>query len=565
MERQGAAAVSALVLLLVLSVARCGGTLDQKKEGEAGHGDGLSLELSWPEGYSYDRAAGRLFLPSGQFQKSAPAYVTKVTLRISGDDMEPVVLDVPPDTLRASATLSYGVRRFDLVVETNIGVTFTGSTTLTLAPGVTAVLKISLEINAPPVIKRIDMSNPEPKKGDSITIAAVASDPDPDDVLIYKWEGTGPEGEKRTFEGKSFTGEPFEHGGTYRLTLTVSDGHGGVARKDFSFTIINELPVIVDISSVYDDGGAGGDPRILLSCSATDADDPPEDLGYFWFGPFGWRAEGKDAVYNGSCGQFTCEARDDDGGVASRTVEVQSSPPAITGVTQSKQYVKKGDTVDLSCSASDPDNDILEYEWQVGNYINTGSFWSYVFKAAGDVKPACVVTDWCGSTDKKPLCLNSCQSPRDAAACSNDFSNGVVKVDITVPMGADLDLEVTDPNGVKTWYGKLRPGNGSELCVDSVCSNTSQVELIFWKAGSAPVTGMGNYYTVKVTYANDCGAGSINYDINFTSNGDCSTTGYCFYSVTGPATNCNTVSSCGNTLSISSGLTDTFTFDITSP
>lgn len=567
MGRQGAAALAAFILLLLFAAARCGGALDQEKEGAPPRESGLSLELAWPKGYGYDRAAGRLFLPPGQQQKSAPAYVTKITLRISGDDMEPVILDVPPDTLRASVTLSYGVRRFDLVVETGIGVTFTGSTTLTLAPGAPAVLKISLEVNAPPVIDSIDVSPSAPKKGDTITVTAAARDMDPDDILTYKWEGEGPDGTKASFEGESFTVGPLEGGGTYRLTLTVTDGHGGVARKDFSFEIINLPPVITDVSSVYDDGG--GAPKIFLSCSATDEDNPPEDLVYMWFGPFGWSAQGKDAVYDGSCGRFTCAVDDGDGGRAERNVDVQGSPPVITAVNQSVQYVKKGDSVNLACSASDPDNDIKEYAWRVGSFSNIGASWSYTFKAKGDVAPTCAVTDWCGATDSQSLCLNSCQSPRDPAVCANDFSNGIVRVNITVPPGADLDLEVTDPNGVKTWYGKLRPGNGSELCVDSVCSTTSQVELIFWKPGSAPVTGVGNIYTLTVKYVKDCGAGPVSYDINFNSNGDCSTTGYCFSSLTGPGVGgCPTppVNNCGITgLALNPNTTDTFTFEITSP
>ncbi|MBF0171569.1 MAG: PKD domain-containing protein, partial [Nitrospinae bacterium] len=93
------------------------------------------------------------------------------------------------------------------------------------------------------------MSPTAPKKGDRVTLAAEADDPDPDDILTYLWRGVdSATGSTETMQGQVVS-RVVNRGGTYRMTLLVADGHGGTDTASHSFTVDNAAPVIQSISA----------------------------------------------------------------------------------------------------------------------------------------------------------------------------------------------------------------------------------------------------------------------------------------------------------------------------
>lgn len=115
---------------------------------------GVLLELKWPANYSFNSKTSQLNSAFSPTMMSAPAYVTGCRVTISGADMTPITLDVPLSTGQVGGSATPGERRFDVVVDTNIGLSFTGSTTAMLVPGNNSGISIRLAVNAPPTGKQ---------------------------------------------------------------------------------------------------------------------------------------------------------------------------------------------------------------------------------------------------------------------------------------------------------------------------------------------------------------------------------------------------------------------------
>ncbi|MBF0290929.1 MAG: PKD domain-containing protein [Nitrospinae bacterium] len=266
----------ALVAFILIGAAGCGMSLDKEK-GSA-NPSGTKLNLKWPNGYRYDQVTRKLMRPSSPVRMDTPIYVTRVTLTVTGDDMEPIYADVPLDTLTVDLTLTFGERYFDVLVETELGETFTGTETLTVSPYMPPVLEIELEVNAPPIITAIDISNYYPMPGESLTVTGYAEDADPDDTLTYSWYGYGPNG-SISFEGPSFTENMPSGGGEFTIFLTVDDGHGGIAQAEQTIYVQGTPPYIRDMF-VSDTAPKVGD-TVRFDAYVTD-DDPGDILDYLW-------------------------------------------------------------------------------------------------------------------------------------------------------------------------------------------------------------------------------------------------------------------------------------------
>ncbi|VAX16341.1 hypothetical protein MNBD_NITROSPINAE01-1396 [hydrothermal vent metagenome] len=240
-----------LQLLLIASVtamaiAGCGasGSIDKPK-GDVSPATTASIELNWPEGYQYDNSTGRLEADGGMTSLSAPSYVTRIILTVTGEGIDPpIVVDVPLDTLRTTVSVAAGDRVFAVKVETNLDVTFTGAVTVAIAPGFAGPLVIPLEVNGPPVILGISPVDDRPALGSSHTITVDVSDPDPDDNLEVRWRLFTPRGTLDLGTGLTVTVPPQYRYGKYTLEITVDDGHGGRDRWRKSFTVENPVNIV---------------------------------------------------------------------------------------------------------------------------------------------------------------------------------------------------------------------------------------------------------------------------------------------------------------------------------
>ncbi|MBI5814982.1 MAG: PKD domain-containing protein [Nitrospinae bacterium] len=258
-------------------IAGCGASIDKEKGSSSG-ATSAKLQLTWPEGYRYDPATRKLTAPSSFVRREAPFYVTSVTMTVSGPDMEPMTVDVPLDTLTVDLTVTFGERYFDVLVETEYGDTFTGSETAAVSPFGSPVLVIELEVNAPPVITGIEMSIPEPRPGDTISVTGYAEDPDADDELTYAWYAYGLNGSESA-SGQTVTGSVPIEGGQFTIILVVDDGHGGVASQELTFDARGTAPVILGMTASNTAPKIGD--VVNLYGYATD-DDPGDTLTYEW-------------------------------------------------------------------------------------------------------------------------------------------------------------------------------------------------------------------------------------------------------------------------------------------
>lgn len=271
------------ILALVVAtmfLTTCGGALDQPK-GETG-GE-IAVELVFPDGYAYDGATGRIALSGGGHALTAPSYVTGVTLTVSDPAGGIVRHTIPLDTLSLSLVLTPALYRFDVLVTTRQGDLFTASREVRLTASGSGPLVMTLEVNAPPVIDRIDVTPATPKRGDLVTVTAYATDPDADDTLAYRWDGRSLEnGAAITRYGQSVS-ERALGCGRQEVTLTVSDGKGGSATRSVSVGAANNPPVATGVT-VTNLTGPAGNPKhyddLRTVCHVTDPDGDTLDISY---------------------------------------------------------------------------------------------------------------------------------------------------------------------------------------------------------------------------------------------------------------------------------------------
>lgn len=365
-----------LMILFITGAVSCGDFLDKEKTAGDEKGVGASVELVWPEGFDYDSSSGRLDAPSGAKGRAAPAYVSAIKLTISGPDMETMTLDIPLDTLRATVTVSFGERRFEVLVQTNTNTSFTGSVTTIIGPGITPVIRIPLEINAPPVIESMNATAGPLNIGETAAVKASFYDMDPDDVIDWSWTVTDSKGQPVSFDETSDGTSPVTSeitlviagGGDLKATLTVTDNHGAKSVKTVVIDVVNRPPVITNIG--VDKQFVKIGDMINLKCDAVDPDNDP--LTISWFSPSGWSATGSPVNHifqgNGDT-KYGCKVDDGAGGFDQAQVLVNSGQNPRTGAACSSDFnvsdvgigLSWSATADLDIAVTDPNGKKIWY------------------------------------------------------------------------------------------------------------------------------------------------------------------------------------------------------------
>lgn len=253
-----------LILLLstslTLLIYGCEGCSDKNPASPSGSAN-LNLVIKMPETYIQRHTAPN---------KKSNAAVTvpgvtgiRVTLTAPGETT--ITVDVPLDTGRASIPVSPATWTISVVVTTDEGLTFTGSTTVNVAPGEIKDVTITVDVNRPPVIERMwaDSTSLRPQESTAVHVRATDRD---GDALSY------------SCGGPDFTWTAPSTPGSYTVSCTVSDGHGGTATASVTITVANRNPVITGMSPP-----AGTDfscSNATITVSANDPDGDP--LNYQW-------------------------------------------------------------------------------------------------------------------------------------------------------------------------------------------------------------------------------------------------------------------------------------------
>jgi hypothetical protein len=219
------------------------------------------------------------------------------------------------------------------------------------------------------------------------------------DVLSYDWSSTGGQitVDEITGEGATAAWTGFHSAGSYNVTVTVTDSHGGQATKQLTITVTaraNNPPTITSL--VANASWTAPSGTIEVTCTASDLDG--DELSYEWMATGGeisgagaavnWTAPESIGAYN-----ITVVVEDGWGGEVTRikTLSVVLGPPPtieklVVTPVGNPQYLRKSlaagcdfdvwmlKQYDIECIASNT-SDELSYEWSctAGNISGEGS------------------------------------------------------------------------------------------------------------------------------------------------------------------------------------------------
>jgi hypothetical protein len=275
-------------------------------------------------------------------------------------------------------------------------------------------------------------------------------------------------------------------GGTYAASLVIEDEVGGGAQiVDLLMTVINADPVINSLAAVPSSVPPGGAAEV--TCVAHDPDGDP--LTYSWTSLAGtisgtgatvtWTAPGTVGTY-----AVICSVTDDRGGVASASVEIAvtsaNHEPMIEALTATVQYLAPGATSEITCTATDPDDDPLTYEWSADGGVFTGTGPTVTWTApatAGQYTVACTVRDPAGASDSATLVLTVNSSPiiESLTASPEDVGVGgdsTITCAASDPDGDPLTYEwsadagtISDSGASIVWTAPGIPGTYVVSCV----------------------------------------------------------------------------------------------------
>jgi len=176
----------------------------------------------------------------------------------------------------------------------------------------------------------------------------------------------------------------------------------------FDTILANHRPLITSLEAEPEIVHLGGSCQIV--CIATDGD----ELTYEWSASGGgvsgqgatitWTAPDSAGFYD-----VTVTVSDGRGGeaVSEVTIEVRpNSPPTISSLIADTAWAHPSGSIQVTCNATDPDNDELSYEWSTtgGNITGTGAVVTWTAPPeVGTYNVTVVVTDGYGSSDTRTL------------------------------------------------------------------------------------------------------------------------------------------------------------------
>jgi hypothetical protein len=246
-----------------------------------------------------------------------------------------------------------------------------------------------------------------------------------------------------------------------------------------SYTMLaNQGPVITGLIVELDAVPPLGSCRIV--CSATDSDG--DELGYAWSVTGGrivgegaavvWTAPDSEGSYN-----VTVEVTDARGGEAMQQVAMEvraNRPPIISSLIADADWTLPSDSIQVACTASDPDGDVLSYVWTAtgGNISGTGEVVNWIPpQEIGIYDVTVVVEDGHGGEETTFLALSVATR--------------------TPPTIEKLTVTSEEPEYLKTSSSGYMVQKTQQYDIACNVSDTSEVVSYSWSCESGLISGQG--------------------------------------------------------------------------
>jgi hypothetical protein len=236
-------------------------------------------------------------------------------------------------------------------------------------------------INRAPVITNMIVPS-RVRERSTVQFGGYAYDPD-GDPITYNWSADCGTPSSSTLQNPTWTAPNTNTEISCNITLEVNDNRGGKTTKPKLITVYpNRAPVISGITAP---SSVSKGKSVELRSFAYDPDGDP--ITYNWGATCGslnnnpnlenptWTAPNTEATCD-----ITLTVRDSLGASDTETIPIQSvnTPPVITSFNV-PDTVRVGDTIILSATATDTDEDTLTYTWFIqGTQVGTDS--SYTWK-----------------------------------------------------------------------------------------------------------------------------------------------------------------------------------------
>lgn len=273
----------------------------------------------------------------------------------------------------------------------------------------------------------------DPQSGPApLTVDFHATDSeDPDgDIAQYSWDyGDGPPVSGPSLQTPS---HKFQDDGTYKVTLTVTDGQGNEGQATTTIEVSNPAPE-PQFSYSPDSPLVGENIQFTAASSldpATVGFDPQHIVEYSWDFHDDTTGTGKTIVHSySSAGDYGVELtlEDDDGATAEavQTVSVTVNDSPNASFLASSQTGSKEVEFDASGS-TDPDGSITYYEWDFNTDVGSGydrgastPTTSYTYSQTGSYTVKLKATDDIGAYGTVSCDINVQTASKTVQTCSS--------------------------------------------------------------------------------------------------------------------------------------------------
>jgi hypothetical protein len=228
-----------------------------------------------------------------------------------------------------------------------------------------------------------------------------------------------------------------------------------------------------------------GSCQIMCNVTAPHGD----ELSYDWSASGGkitgegamvtWTAPNSSGSYN-----VTVTVTDSRSGNATKqiTISVRANrPPTITSLVANADWTTPSGSLQVTCTASDPDGDVLSYEWTTdgGKISGTGAAVNWTApRAIGTYNVTVVVKDGHGGEDTKFVPLSVTLSPPPTIEKLVVIPKGNTFLREATHSGCDFDV----------WENK-------KYDIECVASNTSGELFYNWSCTAGNISGEGSTIT----------------------------------------------------------------------